>query len=303
MSKDPGRFQAVAILGAGLISISLASVLIKLCPAPPFTISSYRLLIASLVYLGIARLRNKPIWRAYSPAMRGWAALSGLFLGIHFLAWISSLRYTSVASSVILVQTFPVFVVLGSWLFLHERPSPLTITGMALALTGSILIGIAAEEGNHSQMLGNILALIGALGAAGYYLIGRRLRTHLDTVRYVGFVYTTAALVALAATLGSSTPMAGFDLRTWLLLVAIAMLPQVIGHTSLNWALKHFSATTVSIFTLAEPIGATFFAFILLREGIGGQTLAGGAIILAGVALTLAGERVRARGEAEVNVQ
>jgi len=291
MSVHAARWQAPVILGAGLISISLSSVLIKLCPAQPFVISSYRLLIAALVYLSIARLRRKPVWHAFTATSRRWALLSGLFLGIHFLAWISSLRYTSVAISVVLVQTFPVFVVLGSWLFLRERPTRLAMTGMVVALGGSVAISMGAGGWGESGMTGNALALIGALGAAGYYLIGRKLRTDIDTVRYVGFVYSVAAAVALAVTLCSGQPMAGFDLRTWLLLLAIALLPQVIGHTSLNWALKHYSATTVSIFTLAEPIGATLLAFIILQEHISRLTIWGGLIILAGVALTLANER------------
>ncbi len=296
MARQAVRWQAPVILGAGLISISLSSVLIKLCPAPPFVISSYRLLIAALVYLAIARLRRKPVWHAFTTTSRRWALLSGLFLGIHFLAWISSLRYTSVAISVVLVQTFPVFVVLGSWLFLRERPTRLAMIGMVVALGGSAAISLGAGGGGESGMTGNVLALIGALGAAGYYLIGSKLRTDIDTLRYVGFVYSVAAAVALTVTLSSGLPMTGFDLRTWLLLFAIALLPQVIGHTSLNWALKHYSATTVSIFTLAEPIGATLLAFIILRENISRATIWGGLVILAGVALTLAGERRSSSG-------
>jgi len=297
-SVKPTRAATAVILGAGLISISLASVLIKLCPAPPFAISSYRLLIAALVYLLIARLRGRPVWQAFSPAARRWALLSGVLLGIHFLAWISSLRYTSVAVSVILVQTFPVFVVLGSWFFLHERPSRLTAAGMMLALAGGVIITLDAGRTGEVHMTGNLLALTGALGAAGYYLIGRKLRHEVDTVPYVGFVYTAAALIALVATLGSGVAMQGFTPRTWLLLLAIALLPQVIGHTSLNWALKHYSATTVSIMTLAEPVGATLLALLILHESVGGQALLGGAIILAGVALTLLGEYSRRRGGA-----
>jgi drug/metabolite transporter (DMT)-like permease len=291
MTGEKVHLQATVILGAGLISISLSSVLIKLCPAPPFVISTYRLSIAALVYLGIACVRRKPVWRAFSPSLRRWALLSGLFLGIHFLSWITSLRYTSVASSVILVQTFPVFVVLGSWLLLHEAPSRLTVTGMAIALAGSLVIAISAGQGGESQVVGNLLALVGAIGAAGYYLIGRKLRKDIDTVRYVGFVYSTAAIAALSVTLSSGQALTGYDLRTWVLLIAIAMLPQVVGHTSLNWALKHYSAATVSILTLAEPIGATLLAYIILHESMGPLIIVGGAIILLGVGLTVVGER------------
>ncbi|HOT95937.1 MAG TPA: DMT family transporter [bacterium] len=290
----------LVVIGAGLVSISLASVLIKLCPAPPFTISSYRLFIAAVIYLLFACLRGRPVWEAFTPSGRRWALLSGLFLGIHFLSWISSLRYTSVAVSVILVQTFPVFVVIGSWLFLQEQPSRRTAVGMILALAGGVVITLEAGRSGEIRLAGNLLALTGALGAAGYYLIGRKLRSAVDTVPYVGFVYSVAAAVALTATLGSGAPMAGFALRTWLLLIAIALLPQVIGHTSLNWALKHYSATTVSILTLAEPLGATILAFLILHEKVGSLTLFGGLIILAGVALTLLAEHGRSGGRGKV---
>ncbi len=292
MAGDNVRMQAIFILSAGLISISLASVLIKLCPAPPFVISTYRLAIAALVYLGVARTRRQPVWRFFSPVQRQWALLSGLFLGLHFLSWISSLRFTSVASSVVLVQTFPVFVVLGSWLLLHEKPCRLTMAGMVLALAGSLIIGVGAGQGGKNDIIGQLLALLGALGAAGYYLIGRKLRANIDTVRYVSFVYSCAALLALAVTISTGQPLVGYDLRTWLLLIAIAMLPQVIGHTSLNWALKHYSATTVAILTLAEPIGASLLALLVLHESMGPLTLMGGVAILLGVGLTVAGESV-----------
>lgn len=291
MNSDNIRLQAIFILGAGLISISLSSVLIKLCPAPPFVISTWRLLIAASVYLAIARLRRRPVWRFFTPSLRRWGLLSGLFLAIHFLSWISSLRYTSVASSIVIVSTFPVFVVLGSWLILHERPSRLTTAGMVVALAGSVIVGLRAGSGGESQLLGNLLALAGAVSVSGYYLIGRRMRGDMDTVRYVSFVYSTAAVVALAATLASGERLIGYDGRTWVLLLAIALLPQVIGHTSLNWALKHYSATTVSILTLAEPIGATLLAFFILHESLDAMVMAGGAIILIGVALTVSGEK------------
>jgi len=279
------------IIGAGVISISMASILIKLCPAPPLVISAYRLGLAALFYLFIGRIRRKPLWRAFSPSQRRWALVSGLFLSIHFMAWITSLSFTSVASSVVLVQTFPVFVALGSWLILGEKPNRTTMAGIFFALTGSLVISAYDSGGGDSRALGNLLAVLGALGAAGYFLAGRKLRAEIDTLRYVSMVYAAAALITISAALFIRQPLVGFSFETYWYLVAIAMIPQVIGHTSLNWALKYFSATTVSIFTLAEPLGASVLAVWILHESMTSAKIFAGLLILCGVALTIWGER------------
>lgn len=291
MKLRVSAFTTSIILGAGLVSISLASILIKLCPAPPLVISTYRLGLAAFFYLLVSTARRKPVWQAFDKTQRKWAIFSGLFLCIHFVAWISSLSYTSVANSVVLVQIFPVFVALGSWMLLGEKPNRLALIGIFLALCGSILISSFDESGGTSRALGNALAIVGAIGAAGYFIIGRKLRTHIDTLRYVSFVYSVAALLTFLITLSAGQPLTGFSASTYLYLFAIAMIPQVIGHTSLNWALKHFSATTVSIVTLSEPLGASVLALWILHESLSEVKIVAGLLILCGVALTILGER------------
>lgn len=278
------------ILAVGLCSISVSSVLIKLCDAPALVIASYRLTLAALFYGVLAYSRARRPFGQVSGAQARWAVFSGLFLSLHFIAWISSLEFTSVASSVVLVQTVPVMVAIGSFLFFREKGAPLMFGGVALCLAGSLFISHHDYQAAQSALLGNALAVLGAFGAAGYLLIGRKLRPVMSTIIYVSLVYSAAALATLMITALFSYPLWGYPARTVGLFFLIALFPQIIGHTTLNWALKHFSATAVSIMTLAEPIGATILAYLILHEPVGWIKMAGGVVILSGIALTLVSE-------------
>jgi len=283
--------MTILILTVGLAAISIASVLIKLCQAPPLVIASYRLSIAALFYLVLGAMRSAKPRQPIDAKKVRWAGFSGLFLCLHFVAWISSLQYTSVASSVVLVQTAPVLVALGSYFFFQEKGSWRLVLGIALTLTGGVLISYYDFHGDAGTLKGNLLAGVGAIGAAGYLLFGRRLRRDLDTVSYVRLVYSGAALATLLVVAIMRVPLFGYSIDTYLLLFLIALFPQVIGHTTLNWALKQFSATSVSIMTLAEPIGASLLAYLILGEQIGWIKMIGGAVSLAGIVLTLLSER------------
>jgi drug/metabolite transporter (DMT)-like permease len=287
----PSLFVKIMIMTIGLCAISISSVLIKLAHAPAIIVAAYRLSFAAVFYLTwqavvsgnpVTKLGRKPLC---------WAIGSGLFLSLHFMAWISSLQYTSVASSVVLVQTAPVMVAIGSYLFLQEKSSWLIIPGIALSLLGSALIGYSDFRGSQGSLAGNLLAMVGAFGAAGYLLFGRKLRNSMNTVQYVALVYTAAALATLVVVLIRRQPVFGYSANTYLLFFLIALFPQVVGHTTLNWALKHFSATSVSIMTLAEPIGASLLAFVVLQEQIGWMKFFSGLVILTGIAVVLWSEK------------
>jgi len=294
MINDGRNIQAALILTAGLLSISFASIFIKLCDAPALVISTYRLGIASFFYLALLKIRKRSVWKLLPALQRKWLVVSGLFLSLHFITWITSLQYASVATSVVLVQTAPIFVALGGALFLGEKPSGLSLLGVLLAIAGCLVISGNDFDGSLASLKGNALALIGAVAAAGYLLIGRRWRAHMDTVHYVAIVYSAAALATLLLNLSAGLPLHAYSLKTFALFFAIAIFPQIIGHTSLNWALKHFSATSVSILTLAEPIGASILAYLILSEPVGWIKGLGGAIILLGVIITLIGEKTPA---------
>lgn len=284
------RWQAVLVLGMGLIAISFASIFIKLCSAPSLVIAAYRLTIASAVYIIFTRIRYGPILSRFSKLQRLWALASGSFLTLHFATWITSLKFTTVASSVVLVQSAPVFVAIGSIVFLHEKPTMLTLLGIVVAFGGAFLISAHDFSSDRNSLVGNLLAIAGAIGAAGYLLLGRKLRTEIATFQYVTVVYSVAALWLILFAGISGSPLVGYDDQTYLLFIAIALIPQVIGHTTVNWALKYFSATAVAVIILGEPIGASILALIILNEKISGMKILGGVIILTGVILALLGE-------------
>jgi len=281
---------AILVLGIGLIAISFASIFIKLCSAPSLVIAAYRLSIASVFYIGFTRIRVGPILSAFSKSQLKIVALSGIFLTIHFATWITSLKFTSVASSVVLVQSAPIFVALGSFLFLKERPSRLMIPGIVIALMGSLIISAHDFSLDRNSLLGDLLAVGGAIGAAGYLLAGRKLRASIDLFRYVTAVYSVTAVLLLIFAIGNGESLSGYSARDYLLLFAVALIPQVIGHTSINWALKYFSATAVAVIILGEPIGASILALLILKETLSLIKIGGGIIILVGVILTIIAE-------------
>ena len=232
----------------------------------------------------------------------GWKViLSGLFLAIHFASWITSLQYTSVASSVVLVTTTPLWVAIFGSLLLNEKISRQVGIGLAVALTGSVLVGLSGElpgllsgetgmniafVGSDTSLTGNLLALVGAWTAAGYMLVGRSVRPQLSLPVYTFLVYGTSAVILLFTIAVSSIPMAGFTPKIYIWLLLLAVVPQLIGHTAFNWALRYVPASLVSIALLGEPIGSTILAMIFLRENPVIFEVIGGIFILAGIYLS-----------------
>lgn len=280
------RTRLLAGLAVGVLAVSFASILIRLAQAegmPSLAIAAWRLLVASAVLLPYALATRRAEIRALTRRDVALLALSGLFLGLHFAAWIASLGYTSVASSVVLASTGPIFVALGSWLFLRERPGPLLALGILLAAAGSIAISWADFGRGGDHLLGDLLALTGGGMVAGYLIIGRRVRGRLSLAAYVALVYGTGMLTLLAVLLAAGEPLLGHTPAAYGLVVALALGPQLVGHSSLNWALRYLSATFVSIVILAEPIASSILAYLILAEEITGPTLAGGSLVLAGI--------------------
>ena len=282
--------RAILTLGMGLIAISFASIFIKLCEAPALVIAAYRLTFASFFYIGFTRIKQGPIFETFQPRHLRFVIISGVFLTLHFATWISSLKFTSVASSVVLVQSSPVFVALGSVIFLREKPTFKMVIGIVLAFAGSVIISVHDFSMDESSLTGNILAVGGAIGAAGYLLAGRKLRAEIDTFRYVTAVYSLTAILLVLLALFSGAELFDYNARTFLLFLAIAFFPQIIGHTTFNWALKYFSATAVSIVALGEPFGASILAFFILGEKLTLIKIYGGLMILAGVVIALLAE-------------
>ncbi|MCA9793152.1 MAG: DMT family transporter [Candidatus Eremiobacteraeota bacterium] len=269
----------------GVAAVSSAAVLIKLCQVPALSIAAYRLAISAPMFWLLCWPRGAP-WKGLNRSELGLIMASGCCLGLHFATWIASLSFTSVASSVVLVTLNPVFVGLGTVFFLREPVPGRLWVGTAMAAGGSVLIAFSDRgEGGANPLLGDGLALFGAVCMSAYMLLGRSLRDRLDTLAYVSLVYGAAAVVLLAACWVSGSPMGGFRQTDWLLLLALAAIPQALGHTMINWSLRALGATVVAVAILGEPIGASLLAYRFLGEPITIMQLVGAGLILVGVGL------------------
>ena len=242
-----------------------------------------------LTPLAVARARRE--WMTLTAREWRRLLLSGLLLAIHFVSWILSLSLTSVAASVVLMTTHPIFAALGSYLLLDEPLGRRMVLALVVAMLGSGIIALGdLGQGSH-RLLGDLLALIGGVSAAGYFVIGRGLRSRLSLWGYVYPVYGSAAVLLLGALLISGLPPLPHRPQAWLWLGLMALGPQILGHSSLNWALRYLSATFVTLATLAEPIGSTLLAWWLLGERPTIWALAGGLLILTGIAAASRAER------------
>ena len=271
------------ILALGVVSVSFAAIFIRLAEAPPLVIAAYRLSLASLVIAPAAWIRSGQELRGLSRKDVLLAVLSGAFLALHFGLWIASLSYTSVASSVVLVTANPIFVAIASYLFFRERLGRHVVAGIVVCLAGAVLIGYGNWQLGPQPLLGGVLALLGALAVAGYLLIGRRLRRHMGILSYAALTYSSAAVLLLLATLAFRHPLLGYSPNTYLMLVLLAAVPQLLGHTSLNWSLRFVSATLVTVAVLGEPVLATALAFAILEEVPTITEVVGAVLILGGI--------------------
>ena len=277
--------RLLILLPIGILAISTASIFIKLCDAPALIIAAYRVGVASLILIPFAAHRR--IWRGWEwNHLRG-CILSGFFLSLHFAFWIASLKYTSVASSVVLVTTHPIFVGMGAWLFLKERLSFNLTLGMALSVLGGGLIGYGDMALSKQALYGDGLALLGAIAASGYLLMGRVIRRDQGLLSYVLPVYSTAGLVLVILSLLLRKPFLGYSSTTYLFFFLLALVPQLIGHTTFNWALKYLPASMVAIAILGEPVGSTALAYFYLNEPLTPLKGLGGISIFIGVVVAL----------------
>ena len=272
-------------LPIGIIAISTGSIFIKLCDAPALIIAAYRLVLASLMLIPYAGY--KKTWRGWGRIEMGWLILSGLLLSLHFAFWITSLKYTSVASSVVLVSTHPIFVGIGARLFLRERLGLNLILGIILSVLGSGLISYGDMTLSKEVLMGDGLALVGAMTASGYFLVGRKMRRNQDLLSYIFPVYSTAGLALVLFSLLFQKPFFGYPTTTYLFMFLLALVPQLIGHTTFNWALKYLPASMVSITILGEPIGSTLLAYLILGEGLTIWKGLGGISIFIGILIAL----------------
>lgn len=283
--------RVFAVLLVAVAVISAAAILIKLAEAPAIIIAAYRLGVTGVLVGPAAFALRRRELRAL--ARRDWllSLASGAFLSLHFIFWISSLQFTSVASSVVLVTTNPIFVGLGSVFILGDRLPRTLIGGIVLAVLGGTMIGSGDLTLGGQALMGDLLALLGGIAHSGYLLIGQRVRVKIDALSYIAIVYGMAAVLTLIAAVGSGMPFVGYPPMTYIWMVLLALGPQIIGHSSYNWALRYVSAAAVAVLILGEPVGASILAYVLLDEGLTWWKLVGGTLVLSGIYLATRAER------------
>jgi drug/metabolite transporter (DMT)-like permease len=265
---------------------------VRLSHAHPLAIAAWRLGFALVVIGAILLVTGE--WRQWRRLDRRQLAIglgAGTMLALHFWSWNASVALTTVAASVVLVNTQPVIVALLSAVWLREPPSRRQWLGIVLAMVGALVVALpdlvhSADAGaNPRALLGDLLALVGAGTAAVYFVAGRRLRATLDLWPYVGLVYGSCFVALLLFALAAWAPLVPQPPREMAIFAALALGPMLLGHTGLNWALKHSPAFVVNLTLLGEPVGATVLAALLpgIREIPGPATFAGGAIVLVGI--------------------
>ena len=287
MAARPSPPPVYLGLALGVLATSFAAILIRLAEAPPLVIGAYRLGLASLILTPFALRYRKAELISLGRRDLCLMVLSGLFLGIHFAAWITSLDYTSVASSVVLVSTNPLFVGLASHFFLGERVGGAMWLGILLSVIGGVVIAFGDSSVSGGALLGDLLALLGAVTGSAYFVIGRRVRQRLSLLAYVFPVYWVAAIVLAASAGIAGNAFQGYAPTTYLMFLLLALVPQIVGHSMLNWTLGHLPPTLVSVSILAEPVSSSILAALLLREAPTWLKLAGGLLVLAGIYVSM----------------
>jgi len=266
--------RTIPVLIIGIISISFAAIFIRLCDdMPSMTIAGFRFAIASLILLLISCFKKNNLAKLSSKDFF-WCTLSGLFLALHMILWIMALKMTSVASAVVLVTTNPIFVGIFSYALLKETQSKELVIGILLSFAGSVVIaigdggisGLAVQD--KTALTGDVFALLGAVMASGYLIIGSKMREKMDTFSYILIVYTITAVIVSLAVFAGGYPVSGFQTSSYISVALLAVVPQLIGHTSFNWVLKHLKTSMVAITILGEPIGASLLAYFFFCESI-----------------------------------
>ena len=296
------RFLLPIAIVIAILAVSTASIFIRFAQmdgAPSLVIAALRLTFATMLLAPLALIRHRDEIKRLTQTEWLLAVSSGIFLAVHFATWITSLEFTSVASSVVFVSTGPLWVALLSPMLLKEDVSRTAIIGLGLALVGGTIIGLSdacmwdaglacpalADVLQGPAMWGNFLALVGAWTVTGYLIIGRKLRAGMSLIPYIFLVYGIAAFVLIVIMIIAGDSPAGFAPQTYGWIFLLAAIPQLIGHSTYNWALKYLPAALVAVTTLGEPIGSAVLAYFILNETPAMAVLVGGAFILTGIYL------------------
>ncbi len=281
------------VLAVGVASVSTGALLGRLAldqGVPPLAVAAYRLGLASLLLAPVA-LARRDSFLPLNDHYDRWAVASGAALAAHFALWIGSLERTTVASSVALVTAHPILVAAAAPVVLHERGRPALLAGIVTAMAGVAVVALGDGRHGHHALVGDVMALGGAVAFAVYVMAGRRARARLPLIQYVAIVYPVASLLLFGAMAISDVPMGGYSPRAWLWFSLMALVPQLAGHSSFNWALQHVSASYVSVVVLGEIAGSALLAWAFLGEAPPATAAVGAAMITSGLVMASVAER------------
>jgi drug/metabolite transporter (DMT)-like permease len=286
----PARLVPFLVLAVALVAVSHGAIFARLADAAPFAIAAWRLGIASLVVIPLALAAPGPgVFTRHSVAL---AVGAGALLALHFGTWIASLDYTTIARSVLLVSTAPIWVALLQFAVDRRLPSRSTLLALAFATAGALVVG-SGGFGASSRLSGDLLAVAGALAMAGYLMLSRAAQAALPFRGYLGIAYGSAALWLWVAVAVTGTQATGFDSTTWWAFAGMALVSQLIGHSGYNWSLRHLDPLFVAVALVGEPVLAACLGWWLLGEAVDWRTGAGGILILVGITIGAGAARVR----------
>jgi drug/metabolite transporter (DMT)-like permease len=296
---EPGTAGVMTAMGFAVIALAFSSIFItklEQLEVPPLVIAFYRMTLATLLLMPVAIAAKRREIAALARGDLSLLVLGGFCLAVHFGAWITSLKYIPIATSVVLVNSHPLFVVLASYFFLGEKPRARGLLGTLTGLLGMAVISHDALRGREAAQAGNAivgdgLALLGALAVVGYFIVGRKARARISLLGYVTPLYAVCSvflLIWIMATRDRAmpNPLYPYSPSVWAYFAALAVVPTILGHTVFNWALKHVKPSAISLAFLGEPVVASVLAFIFFSQRPPVATFIGGALVLAGIYLT-----------------
>jgi len=278
------------ILVVSVIAASFSSIFIKLCEAPSLSIAFYRLLFTTLILLPLMVFKPDVVKeiRGISRSDLLMMIIIGFVLSLHFSFWITSLTYTSVASSVILVTSHPILVAPVAHLFYKEYLSLRNIAGIAISILGVILLVSGEYTVAESSFIGDSLAFLGGLAAGLYILGGRRMRKKVSIVSYGVVVYASGSVTMLIICLLFNSPLINLRVKDYIIILIMAFISGILGHTLYNWSLAYIRASVASVSLLGEPIVSSLLAYIIpsIHQEPTVFAIIGGCAILVGIYLT-----------------
>jgi len=271
------RRRVVVVLGFAVLGISSSAVLIRGMDMGPIAIAAWRTLGSAILLSPGIYLGRSQIGRAEMTGI----VLAGFALALHFPLWFASLDYTPILRSTVLVALVPIWTGLLEWVFDQERPPPRFWLGVGLAVPGvGILSG--ADGWEAGTLFGDALAVAGGMAWAIYLMFGRRVRQTVQITTYMGLVCLVAA-VFLFPVAWLTEPLVGFGSKTWVLLLAAILAPQLMGHQGSSYALRYLPASIVSAVLLLEPVGATLLGALVYHEIPTPMGILGGLMVVSGV--------------------